>query len=297
MRGRTVIHRLGLALVACAVAMGAGAASAAAVDLRYEGVATFSPYRSFGDINRDGLIDVATYAPGNPSVVYRLHSPRGVFGRETFVREPEPPGEPNVILADVVGDPAPEIVLPLDEGSIVYTPPTPASPSWSEPVATGLSAGPGSWNGDVTGDGRLDAILAGDDRIVVARNDESGSPRIQMSAPLPGLQGYLLDFADVDPDRDGVQDIVVANSGGIRYLKAAGGGLTGWAGLPGLPSATSGDFAIGRFNADAAPDVVRGAVGPNDAKVLAAVEPVHGRADDLSRGGPAFDPTGNPVPR
>ena len=202
---------------------------------------------------------------GNPSVVYRLHSPRGVFGQETFVREPEPPGEPNVILADVVGDPAPEIVLPLDEGSIVYAPPTAASPSWSEPVATGLSARPGSWNGDVTGDGRLDAILAGDDRIVVARTTSRLSRDSDVHAA-SGAAGLPSRLRGCPPGSRWGSDIVVANSDGIGFLEAAGGVLTGWAELPGLALGDVWDFAIGRINADAAPDVVAVLVGPNDVR-------------------------------
>ena len=248
--------RRAVALVALSVAlMVVATTSATAVELAPGTLATRAFFPSFGDINGDGLMDLGAYADSPPSepsnvVVYALQSAPGVFGQEVAVLErPEVAfgGNPRVILADLTGDARlEELVALVGQGDqIAYMQPmeTAARPAgdrrWSV-APTDLGPAERSVDffatGDVTGDGRVDALLLvrGDGpKILVAHNHGSASPPPSFEdwLPLPGdPPDSALDLLDVN--RDGVLDIVVATGSGVGYLSARGGGLTSWTAFP-----------------------------------------------------------------
>jgi hypothetical protein len=118
--------------------------------------------------------------------------------------------------------------------------------------------------GDVTGDGRIDAVLTVSEsdelgqplgeRILVAQNS-AGSPLAHVTEPIPESRAVGPYLADVD-GHPGL-DIVMATPSGMGYLNASGFCCSSWIRLPGLGGLSDvQEFAVGYFNADAAPDVV-----------------------------------------
>ena len=259
-----MVRRGSSVLVVCAaVAILLGAASAAsAVDLVPGARVTSSPFRSFGNLNGDSLKDLGSIEPSGSTyaAAYSLQSPAGVFGPPVNVLDlPDPDLSrlPSPVLADMTGDSRDEQVFALvrEQNQIAFVQPIdavlvpPGARRWSFASLAGhvdstrrvLS---GLIGGDVTGDGRTDAVIATIDepsdtggpevqRVVIAWNNGAGSPATRVSTALPPSTA-LLGPKLADVDRNGALDILVATDSGIGYLGAPGGALTAWNGLPGL---------------------------------------------------------------
>jgi hypothetical protein len=238
--------------------------------------------------------------------VYALQSATGGFGQEVAVLErPEaqPGSDPEVILADLAGDARAEelvalvgpsnfsraiaSVRPLETSAL----PAPERrwsflPTFDDVAGRRLSF---FATGDVTGDGRIDAVLIASSlgsRVLVARNDGSG-PALEVSADLPG--GALATGPDLsDVNGDGVLDIIAATGSGIGYLGARGGDLTMWTALTGLGLSDVQELAIGDFNADAVPDValVRGDDAPRFSALVSSPTGYRERALPVPPGRP-----------
>lgn len=271
--------RRATALIAMLAAASLWTGTAHAAPPFEEGSGTgFVGSRAFGPIDGDRLLDLA-YREGDlgSNIYYKLQSPAGNFGDELD------PGlvagqigaatgaHADVAIADVDSAPGSEIVAGLvgAANQVKVLRPTASDPA--AVTVSGLTAAPqgddgtrprvltGAGAGDVTNDGRADAIfslsdVAGPDRfVVVSAGGVRLSPALPNGATASGVRVF-----DLSGDR--VPDIVSAGPGGVGYVTANGTAIGGWTPLPIAPSNVV-DLAVGLFNEDAVADVLLAAAG------------------------------------
>lgn len=257
------------ATMSCGMTTTAMAADPAALDPPT--VVDFVAFGAFGDADGDGLKDFASMSagPGEQSTYYSRQSSRGVFDppQEVATAPLGPASLSVLLLADVAGDPRAEQIVALlgqtDHIAHMQPPDALLLPKdqrfWSLVPIAGPSGGravTAAAAGDVTGDGRPDAVLITSDPVegsglVLIRND-SGTPTISASPTVPDGLGPSIELADVDGDR--ILDVVGVTSAGQVVFASIATGSFGI--LPGTEQLTGFTLVrVGRLSHDRVPDL------------------------------------------
>ncbi len=187
------------------------------VDLTGTGLLTFDG--AFGDLNGDGLLDIALANSGDPSqVLLNVPSAPGTFAQPINLPGPIGTGR-SVALADLNNDGLLDIVLGFQESTtpVSYFLNIPANPgTFSAPVAITGTNGPtlGIAASDLNGDGRPDLVLANylTQASQVVINQGGNTPTFAVTdLTASGRQTDGVALGDVNGDQ--LLDIVLANFG------------------------------------------------------------------------------------
>lgn len=122
---------------------------------------------------------------------------------------------------------------------------------------------------ELTGDGRLDLVTGGWDKLQVWRGEADGAFREEHWAYAPGDDAGLVDYAFADVDADADQDLIIARTGicvtfscldaqDELYLNDGSGIFTQASGLPASASHASSRIEAGDVDADGDLDLVLG---------------------------------------
>jgi hypothetical protein len=207
-----------------------------------------------GDVNGDGRVDLVTADTQQSTVSVLLGDGTGAFGAPDTTAGPAAAAA--VALADVDGDGRLDL----------------AASGWSLEVRRGDGAGhfgPARRYGVgghlaaglLDGDARVD-LLAGDSLL---KGDGAGGFAAQRSAPAGARPRFAV---AADFDRDGHQDVAIANEGGaVTLLRGDGAGGFGPPAAA-LRGSEPTDFVSHDFDADGWPDLAVSYAGTRDVVVL-----------------------------
>ncbi len=224
---------------------------------RGAGIVLRSTYRhavASADIDLDGFDDLAFAGEGPPgSQVIQVFLSDGQGGwREASGGLPNGAGGPisqGLVLADVNGDGAPELV-----GSSVWA--RDGLGNWT--AASGISVA-SVWDaaaGDLDGDGTAELVQSGGYFLRIYRRI---GPNQWAVVPGTGLPTSVApsDVVLLDADRDGLLDLAMANAGIQLWRNQGGLRFAPWtnSGLPATSFAGITDLVTGDFNGDTFPDL------------------------------------------
>jgi hypothetical protein len=218
-----------------------------------------------GDIDHDGIDDVAFGGDWNPIRVFRSNGDRTFAERSNGLVTAGPGGFGPMLLQDVTGDGLCDLVAadgPTNGTSY------PQAAAWA-------GDGQGNWTrttglppfsdvaaGDVDGDGRVDLVLALSAGGTAIYSFQGGAWSPSTTTP-PAVPYSSASIALLDHDRDGWLDIAVApnrnasgpmqlwhSQGGARYVLVQDSGLSSWC------TANCYSLVAGDIDGDTFPDLV-----------------------------------------
>jgi hypothetical protein len=250
------------------VFFGNGATSWSAIQLPLSFSSQYSSGIAIGDVNRDGLPDIAVSGRLLRTVQVLLNNGNRTF-RDASLGLPYGSlgGGDGLLLIDLDGDgfldlfssgPAPNVGL----GN--------GGQSWTLATAPTTSHGTGSSAIalDIDGDGRVEVLSGGDDGSASGSgisivHHVSGTTFASLSVTGLPTTGVYLSIAALDFDRDGLMDLALGrgrsiNNGGIELYRNLGGGAFAPQSSSGLTDVFYGyvdDLVVGDFNGDTWPDL------------------------------------------
>jgi hypothetical protein len=223
------------------------------------------------DVDHDGKLDiVSANRDSNDVTIFRQSSP-GTFTLQTPALGSGSTAPSCIATGDVNGDGLPDIVVGNAGNDSVSIFLQLTTGFYSSSPSTTLNCGPGSAPksvaiGDVTGDGRLDIVVAatGTNHVLIFRQNAGGnfanSPYLTLGGP--GMTDAPSAVALGDLDGDGALDIACANLGDNNLAVFMHVGTIGFAATPTfLLASPDGPFqpaslAITDLNSDGSLDLV-----------------------------------------
>ncbi len=181
---------------------------------------------ALADLNADGLDDILTANSASGSIFYWLAQPSGTFLASVAVAAT---GSPTcAIAANVTGSPLADIIATnFNAGTVTIWPDVRQTvPPPGAPFTVAAGSAP-FWvqAGDVSGDGRLDLVVANfgasSVSVLLGKADGTFETRRTLTTPSPTFSVCIADF-----DLDGRKDIATANynTASVSVLRSLGGG-------------------------------------------------------------------------
>lgn len=181
---------------------------------------------SLGDLNNDGLEDILTANSGSGSIFYWLAQPNGTFLPSVALAAS---GSPTCAIgANVTGGPLGDIVAAnFNANTLTIWPDVRQTvPPPGAPFTVAAGSGP-FWvqAGDVSGDGRLDLVVANfgaaSVSVLLGKADGTFEARRTLTTPSATFSVCIADF-----DLDGKKDIATANynTASVSVLRSLGAG-------------------------------------------------------------------------
>jgi uncharacterized repeat protein (TIGR01451 family) len=225
------------------------------------------------DFNGDSLPDLAVARWNTADVVIYLRTAGGGYAQEAG---PPPAGTNprSIAVGDFNSDGRPDLaVTNIGSHNLTILLRNPAGGfivASGSPIAVGTNPF-GVVAADFNGDSKVDLAVAnsGSDNVTVLNGTGSGT-FTSAGAPI-GVGDAPITVAAGDLNRDGFLDLAVTNntSGDLSIL--LGNGSSGFSPLAGTPLSTGTNafgVAVGRLNADGAPDVAVTNTGPDNVSIL-----------------------------
>jgi VCBS repeat protein len=216
-----------------------------------------------GDLNGDGWLDYAAIAPGagpgDPRRLLRfLAVPGGGYIQEIALADAG--DATGISVANVNGDGLLDVVLVRDESDPNVTVLLGGLPG-SDELASGIGSPRSVAAGDLTGDGRPEIVVAGEQAGISVLRNEGGGAFSPGDLQPTGAAGVARHIALAQIDGDGRLDLLASDSGAATLRPLLGDGNGNLAPLgarpTGLPG-TSASVAAGDVNGDGVTDALAG---------------------------------------
>jgi hypothetical protein len=168
----------------------------------------FRPHTiALGDLNGDGLLDLATANSSSVSVVFRNGA--SGFGPPTHILFT---GPTSVAIGDLNGDGDADLAVTLGTARAVALVPGNGSGGFAPPITIPISDGPFVQRvaiGDVTGDGRPDLVTANGSNISALFGNGRGAFSNTLRSPFTVFEDTASFVVLGDFNRDGLMDVIV----------------------------------------------------------------------------------------